>query len=111
MVEGASWFGAALLPQGLDSLLSDGKMNSQVYQDIKQENVSLSVRQLKLNRSWVMQQDNDSKHRSRSTTEEWLQQNKIRLLEWTSQSPDLNPIEMLWHDSKRELFIPRILLN
>ena len=47
----------------------NGKMNSQVYQDILQENVRLSVRQLKLNRSWVMQQDNDTKHRSKSTEE------------------------------------------
>ncbi|CDQ88261.1 unnamed protein product [Oncorhynchus mykiss] len=52
-----------------------------------------SVRQLKLNRSWVMQQDNDPKHRSKSTTE-WLQQKKICLLERLSQSPELNPIEI-----------------
>jgi hypothetical protein len=45
----------------------DVKMNSQVYQDILQENVRLSVCQLKLNRNWVMQQDNDPKH-SKSTT-------------------------------------------
>jgi hypothetical protein len=45
-----------------------------------------------------MQQDNDPKHRSKSTTE-WLQQKKICLLEWPS--PDFNPIEMLWHDLKR----------
>ena len=46
----------------------DGKMNSQVFQDILQENVRLSVHQLKLNRSWVMQQDSDAKHRGKSTT-------------------------------------------
>ena len=39
MVEGASWFGAALLPQGLDTLLPlTEKKYSQVYQDILQEN-------------------------------------------------------------------------
>ena len=42
---------AALLPQGLDSLLSSMEKRIQVYQDILQENVRLSVHQLKLNRS------------------------------------------------------------
>ena len=69
----------------------DGKINSQVYQDILQKNVRLSVCQLMLNRSWVTLQDNDPKHRSKST--EWIQQKKIVL---TSTR-----FEMLWHDLKR----------
>lgn len=42
----------------------------------------------KLQRNWILQQDNDPKHTSKST-KNWLK-TKWRVLEWPSQSPDLN---------------------
>ncbi|KAI4895445.1 hypothetical protein NFI96_018729 [Prochilodus magdalenae] len=56
------------------------------------------VRALKMGHGWVFQHDNDPKHTAR-ITKAWLRKKHIKVLEWPSQSPDLNPIE----DIRREL--------
>ncbi len=54
---------AASGPGGL--AIIDGTMNSALYKKILKENVRLSVCDLKLKRTWVMQQDTDPKHTSK----------------------------------------------
>jgi hypothetical protein len=51
---------------------------------------------------FTFQQVNDFKHTAK-TMQEWLRDKSLNVLEWPSQSPDLNPIKRLKNKNPTEL--------
>lgn len=76
----------------LEVLLCKGGMNGAMYCEILSKNLHPSVGTLKMDRGWV--HDSDPTHTAR-ITKEWLHKKHIRVLEWSSQSPDLNKQKIL----------------
>ena len=55
-----------------------------------------------MGRNWVLQYDNDPKHRARIVTK-WLDEKGVERLKWPSFSPDLDPMEHILDEVERRM--------
>ena len=79
--------GASCCGAGSGLVRMEGKMNRAKYREILDENLLQSTQDLRLGRRFTFQQDNDSKHTAK-TTSEWLQDKFVNVLECPRLEPD-----------------------
>lgn len=71
------------------------QMNSEVYMNILSAQIQPNSVKL-IGRRFTLHMDSDPKHTAKAT-QEFFKTKKWNILQWTSQSPDLNPIEHAFH--------------
>jgi len=79
----------------------DGMVNAKKYVEILNKCMLPSANHL-FPGDYIFQDDNAPCHRAK-IVKEWMNGNEVQTIDWPAQSPDLNPIENLWHKLSLEI--------
>ena len=71
-------------------------MNATRYAAVLETKLLASARSLFSDEYWIFQDDNAPCHRAK-LVKRWIQSHRVAQMNLPAQSPDLNPIENLWH--------------
>ncbi len=74
----------------------EGTMNAERYINVLEQHMLPS-------RQRVFQQDNAKPHTAAAIKTAWLNSRRVRVLNWPACSPDLSPIENIWHIIKQKI--------
>lgn len=91
------WWQHHAVGMSFSSRKQSGKRRRWMYRGVLDEN--LLQRTLDLGWGFIFQKVTDPEHTA-EISQEWLQDNSVNVLEWASQSTDLNPLEHLCGDLK-----------
>ncbi len=96
------WFGLPCHLLVLVHCVFWSPVNAAIYQELLDHFMLLSADKLYGDADFIFQQDLAPAHNAKGT-KSWFNDHVVTVLDWSANSPDLNPIENLWDIVKRKM--------